>query len=149
MLLHRLWTAKPDTMPLLSPRSFLYLSFCGGKHREMRLSLKIQTMGLITPRPQGIEFSWERKRKKLRGSIKILSPKQQRKKGIGMTWKGRDAGGKRRSYSVLGERQKVAAGLRHQLGLCGEEGKHCGVIQQHLQTSPTGNWSKFLKQWGQ
>lgn len=136
-------------MPFLSPRSFLYLSFCGGKHREMRLSLKIHTIGLIMSRPKGVEFSWERKRKKLRGSIEILSPKQQRKKRFCLTWKGRNAGGKRRSHSALVERQKVAAGLRHQLGLCGEEGKHCGVIQRHLQTSPTGNWSKFLKQWGQ
>lgn len=133
-------------MPCFSPLSFLYLSPYGGKHGEIKLSLKIQTMGFITPRPKGIEFSWERKRKKLRGSIKILSPKQQRKERFCLTWKGRNAGGKPHSHTALVGHQKVAAGLRHQLGLCGEEGKHCGVIQRHLQTSPPGNWSKFLKQ---
>lgn len=106
-------------------------------------------MGLIMPRPKGIEFSRERKIKKIRGSIKILSPKKQRAKRFSLTWKGRNAGGRLRSRSELAERQKVYAGRRHQLALCGEEEKHCGVIQRYLQTSPRGNWSKFLKQWGQ
>lgn len=106
-------------------------------------------MSLIMPRLKGIEFSWERKIKKIRGSIKVLSPKQQRKKSFRLTWKGRNVEGKQCSHSELVERHKVYAGLRPQLVLCGEEKKHCGVIQRYLQTSPRGNWSKFLKQWGQ
>lgn len=88
MLLPRLWAAKRVTMPFFKP-SILSLSLF--LWRESRLSLKIQTMGLKMPRPKGIEFSWERKRKKFRGSIKILSSKQQRKKRFCLTWKGRKA----------------------------------------------------------
>lgn len=104
-------------------------------------------MGLIMPRPKGIEFSREREIKKSEAASRFQVPEPKGAK-VQRTWKGRKAGGEQRSRSESG----APTGFcwpEAPLVLCGEEEKHCGVIQRYLQTSPRGSWSKFLKQRGQ
>lgn len=99
---------------------------------------------LMIPRHKGVEFSWERKMKKIRGSPKtdeVLNNKGRR----GCAWPGWVEILKGSGVSALSRApEALCPVLKHQLVLCGEEEKHCGIIQRYLQTSLWGDCSKFL-----